>query len=289
MILAASMIMRAKLIASINDVHVPGITVSKTLLSRFDYYFQRLTIARLDGIVAVSDSIVSTLAPGRDFLRVEGGISKESERAEPINGDFDGDSTRAFRLVAAGSVDELNGVEEILEALSHIDRKNIEVIIAGAGPLVDHVVRASYKDSRIKYVGFLSFKEVLKLYQTADILLNIRITRRVNTDFFFPSKLMEYLASGTPVISTCTGHVESEFGSICYLLKDETPHGLARLIEQVLDIPRTDRQKVGRDARRFMLDQKTWPRQGQRVAEYIRKVLKSDSHSSSVRTDLNLA
>ncbi len=30
---------------------------------------------------------------------------------------------------------------------------------------------------------------------------------------------MEYLASGTPVITTCTGHVEEEFADIVYLLK----------------------------------------------------------------------
>ncbi len=32
--------------------------------------------------------------------------------------------------------------------------------------------------------------------------------------------MMEYLASGVPVISTCTGHVEEEFGAFTYLLRE---------------------------------------------------------------------
>ncbi len=54
---------------------------------------------------------------------------------------------------------------------------------------------------------------------TADVLIDMRLTEALNTKYSFPSKLMEYLASGTPVITTCTGHVEEEFADIAYLLK----------------------------------------------------------------------
>ena len=54
---------------------------------------------------------------------------------------------------------------------------------------------------------------------TADVLVDMRLTEALNTKYSFSSKLMEYLASGTPVITTCTGHVEEEFADIAYLLK----------------------------------------------------------------------
>ena len=60
----------------------------------------------------------------------------------------------------------------------------------------------------------------------------MRLTPAINTRYFFPSKLMEYLASAVPVISTCTGAVEEEFGSFVHLLRKDS-EGLAQAIRAV--------------------------------------------------------
>ena len=74
---------------------------------------------------------------------------------------------------------------------------------------------------------------MLDLYRSADVLINVRLTQTLNTKYFFPSKLMECLASGVPVISTCPGHVAEEFGRLAYLLREETPEALAAAIRRV--------------------------------------------------------
>jgi glycosyltransferase involved in cell wall biosynthesis len=220
-------------------------------------------IPRFDGVVAVSDEILKLVA-GVPGIRMEGGVAPEvfamgTHRPE----------RETFVLAAAGSLDEANGILVILEAFRLLPELRFRLRIAGSGPL-DSVVRlAAQLDERIEYLGFLSFADVLDVYSNADVLLNIRPTRALNTRYFFPSKLMEYLASGTPVITTCTGHVEQEFRDFVWLVREETPAELASLIRIVADEPAAARQRKAEQARKYMSENKTWAVQAARVAAFL--------------------
>jgi glycosyltransferase involved in cell wall biosynthesis len=150
-----------------------------------------------------------------------------------------------------------------------LDGDEYRLCIAGGGPLSAEIQKAEENDSRIKFYGFVSLAEVLALYRSADVLVNMRLTKALKTQYFFPSKMMEYLASGTPVISTCTGHVESEFGDLLFLLKDETAGGLAAMIGQLRSMNPELLAERGIKARNYMAQHKTWDAQGLKVVNYI--------------------
>jgi glycosyltransferase involved in cell wall biosynthesis len=178
--------------------------------------------------------------------------------------------TVPFRVVLSGSLESFNGLELVTAAMTHLPGE-YELVIAGSGSLEGFAREQAARDPRIRFLGFLAFEDVLELYWSADLLLNARITRAIDTRYFFPSKLMELLASGTPVLSTCTGHVESEYGHVLYLLRDETPEALAARMEEIRRIAPRERFDLGRRAREFMLTEKTWRRQGERLADYMRR------------------
>lgn len=260
----------ARIVVSLNDINIPGQTVPSTAASAFDYAIQRWLIPRLDGHVAVSDAIMEELAPHRTYLRMEGGVAPEV---------FESTATRSppdaatFRITAAGSLDRANGIEVILDAFSRIPDARFRLTIAGRGPLEQRVGQAAARDPRITYRGFLSHDAVLDLYRESDILLNIRLTRQLHTKYFFPSKLLEYLASGTPVVSTVTGHVERELGDCAFFLREETPEATARLLTELAALPSLQRLERGRRAREYMLRHKTWDAQAARVVQFIRDVV----------------
>ena len=102
---------------------------------------------------------------------------------------------------------------------------------------------AAAHDQRITYLGFLDFRDLLEVYGAADLLLNLRLTRALDTRYFFPSKLMELLASGISVLSTGTGHVQEVDGHVLYLLDEETPHALAARIRTIAALPPEQRQR----------------------------------------------
>ena len=258
----------AKAFVALLDVLKPGALVPDTMSWRFDFALQRWLIPRHDGVMVVSRAIGDDLAPGRRVCLVDGGVNPEAFAAAPARSERRGPAG-VFRVVLTGSLERFNGVDMALEAMPYLPA-GYELILAGSGSLADKVREVAARDPRVTYRGFLEFQQVLELYWSADLLLNLRLTRAVDTRYFFPSKLMEMLTSATPVLSTCTGHVEEEYGHVAYLLRDETPRALAERIVEIAQIPVDERRTLGRRARDFMFAEKTWQKQGQRLAHYIR-------------------
>jgi glycosyltransferase involved in cell wall biosynthesis len=266
-LLAAARVTRSRIMASLLDVWRPGELVPDTWARRLDYRLQRFLIPRLDGLCVVSDAIARDLAPGRTVCRVEGGIVPASFPPMPESQSGPSVSSGPFRVVLAGAMEEYNGVQLALAAFELLDG-HYELVVAGRGSYDDIVQRAATANPRIRWKGYIPFADLLQEYRSADLLLNVRVTTTIDTRYFFPSKLMELLASGTPVLSTCTGHVEEEFASVLYLLREETPAGLAAAIAAIANDP--ERRARGARAREFMLQNKTWDAQGQRLLRYIR-------------------
>jgi glycosyltransferase involved in cell wall biosynthesis len=285
-LLAAARLTRSRIMASLLDVWRPGVLVPDTWARRLDYRLQRFLIPRLDGLSVVSDATARDLAPGRTVCRVEGGVVAASFGDAPASTDREvRASSGRFRIVLAGSIEAFNGVDLVLAAFALL-RGPYELVVAGRGSCEETVRRAAAADSRIVWKGYLPFEDVLKLYHSADLLLNARVTTTIDTRYFFPSKLMEMLASGTPVLSTCTGHVEDEFSTFLYLLRDETPAGLAEAIAAIAASPATDRRARAERARAFMWEHKTWEAQGRRLFRYIREEVFAERHQVRSRVPM---
>jgi glycosyltransferase involved in cell wall biosynthesis len=232
-----------------------------------DFWLQKSVIPRLDGNVVVSDEIARDFAPGKSYLRMEGGLPHEIE--EKILAERTSRRSDMFTIVSAGSITAPNGIGLLLAAFDKLRGQPFRLRIAGRGPLDETVRAASETDPRIEHCGFLPFDRVLSLYAEADLLVSARITQQIDTRYFFPGKLMEYLGSGIPVITTCTGHVEEEFGTFVFLLRDETAESLAKLIQEVASLSPEDRDAIGRKARAYMLAEKTWDVQARRLTKYL--------------------
>jgi glycosyltransferase involved in cell wall biosynthesis len=268
-VLLGARLIAAKATVSVMDIFRPGELVPNRLYWRVDYWLQRHLIPRFDGHAVVADAIAQDFAPGRRVCRIEGGIRPE-DFAEPAGASAPPRDRAVMRVVLAGTLGPHNGVQLALDAWALLPPVGYELIIAGTGGLADLVRERMNGDPRIVYRGFLGFEEVLELYRSADILLNLRLTHALSTRYFFPSKMMECMASGTPVVSTCTGHVEEEFGDFVYLLREETPEALAELLGRLASLTPEERSTVGRRARTYVLAHKTWDKQGEKLARYFR-------------------
>lgn len=263
----------ARALAAVLDINVPGSTVSETPARKADYWLQKRVLGRFDGLTVVNDTIIHDLVPEATFVRIEGGVREDLLHWFETNMQSATRPDSLFTVVSAGSLDEANGVVELLEAFSMLKDNRFRLAIAGAGPLQESVEKAAERDPRIEYCGFLSFDEVIRLYCRADVLVNMRLTQRLSTRYFFPSKMMEYLASGVPVITTGPGHVGAEYEDFVYLLGDETAASLAKQIEFVAALDKETRCSVGRRAQLFVRHNLTWEAQGRRLVQFIRERL----------------
>jgi glycosyltransferase involved in cell wall biosynthesis len=264
--LLAARLAGALAVAFVCDVHVPGRLVGASWARRLDFALHRWLIPRFDRLVVVNDSIVSDFAPRLPSIRVEGGVTDRMLQVAPREDRAPGDP---FTMVFAGALHPANGIEEMLGAMRRLPGPDLRLKIAGAGTLQNVVREAQARDPRVEYLGQISYEEVFQLYASADLLLSVRITKKIDTSYYFPSKTMECLASGVPVLTTCPGRVREDFGKVAYLLEDESAEGLARLIAEVAARPPHERRARGEAARRLVAAQRSWTAQARRIADFL--------------------
>lgn len=70
------------------------------------------------------------------------------------------------------------------------------------GDQQEYVCEAASKDKRIRYFGKVSRNEMLHAQKRAHVLVSAKSTDDRHTNFAFPSKILEYMTSGTAVLTT---------------------------------------------------------------------------------------
>ena len=279
--LLGAKVARARAVVSVNDINIPGETVPTSLLWRLDVKLQRWLLPRFDGHLVVSDAIADDFIPGRPYVRIEGGVDTQflerTRRDRPPRA-----NSSPFVFAFAGWLNEANGVRILLTAFDTVRRPDFRLRIAGAGPLQAIVEEAARRNPRIEYLGMLDATAVADMYQTADVLLNIRLTKAMNTRYFFPGKLIEYFASGVPTITTNVARVEEEFSELAYILIDESPQGLAELLTFVASRSPAERLTISEKARAHVANTMSWDVQAAKLASYIREVVLSNPSGRAV-------
>ncbi len=104
-------------------------------------------------------------------------------------------------IMYAGGLAADNKIPFLLECCKEIP-EICEVWICGVGSDEDTIRALASQDSRIKYFGRVNNKEVLEMEEKAKILINFRSPAEELTKYSFPSKILEYIASGSLVLST---------------------------------------------------------------------------------------
>ncbi len=273
-ILLIKRIIRAKAVGMIYDINVPGQTVPRTLYWKMDFWQHKIILKKYDGLVVINSKIIEDFAPRIPYVQIEGGVNEDDQSGYLKMRRTEKREEEGLKIAVAGSLKEANGIREILSAFALLEGERYRLYIAGRGVLENEVRLAALRDKRIRYLGYLDHKSVLEFYTTANVLINMRLTRRINTKYFFPSKLMEYLASGTAVISTNAANIVEEYGPYVYLLEDETPDGLAEMLKKIDEMPRKELISKGSLAREFILGKKTWNSQAKRIAEFLEIICK---------------
>ena len=168
-----------------------------------------------------------------------------------------------------GSLSRRYGILELLEAFRKIDKENYRLWICGDGDGRDDVVRIAQEDVRVQYLGIVNHQQVLEMQQQATVLINPRSSSGEYTKYSFPSKTMEYLASGTPTIMCHLPAIPQEYDEYLYYITDESAEGIRNKLLEVCEKPQQELEEFGQKAAEFIRTQKSAFVQAQKVKELL--------------------
>ena len=170
----------------------------------------------------------------------------------------------------AGGVSKQYGLSNLVEGFRKANLPNARLHIYGPGDYVKELQQIAAEDPRVYYGGMLLNTEIVKKEQEATLLVNPRPTGEEYVKYSFPSKTMEYMASGTPVLTTVLPGMPKEYHPYVYLLEDETADGITRKLREVLDNSDETLFQKGMEARNFVLEQKNNEIQASKILDMLK-------------------
>ena len=164
------------------------------------------------------------------------------------------------------------GIEYLVQGFINAKLSEYELHLYGTGELVPWIEEISKEYPNVKYMGCVTNSEMVKIQSEVMLLVNPRPSKEEFCKYSFPSKTIEYMASGTPVLMTRLPGVPSEYFDYVYTIADETSEGMSKTLGIVLSKEEKDLKEFGACAREFVKEKKRKKRQSERVYEFVQQL-----------------
>ena len=218
----------------------------------------------VDGYVILAPAMCERLPmDGKPWIQMEGIYNPEDDREPAIKG-------KEKIVLYTGNLGKRYGIVDLLEAFHRIDKYNYRLWICGTGDGLEDVKRYGAMDSRISYLGTFPRTEVIKLQKQATLLINPRHSADDYTKYSFPSKTMEYMASGTPTLMSRLKSIPKEYDEHLYFFEDESINGFSKRIMEICEKPDSELASFGAAASQFIMRYKTPKPQVERILSFMR-------------------
>lgn len=160
---------------------------------------QKYFIEKYDYVIGLSENTKKYLKQYQNFMCMEGGIANDfydyfAKYKEPAQ--------EKVILMYSGILEKVTGIDLLVSAFTKLQKKNVKLVITGDGSLAEWICQNAEKTPNIEYLGCLPYRDYMKKLYEADILINPRNMSLPENANNFPSKIMEYLATGKMIIST---------------------------------------------------------------------------------------
>ncbi len=220
----------------------------------------------VDKYVLLTELMKDKLKIEKPHIVMEGIVPQREEYAPVSENDVKS-------VLYTGSLNKKYGIIELLRAFENIHSPEYRLVICGLGNAEEDVRSLASRDSRVDFKGKVTHSDVLKLQSEVTVLVNPRQNNEEFTKYSFPSKTMEYLSSGKPVIAYKLDGIPDEYDEYINYVSDNTPETLAKVIQHVCELPEEERSLMGQKAQKFVLENKNYKVQSKRILDFIEKVI----------------
>ena len=242
---------------------------NKNIIKKFAHKCNEKILSKLynqiDGYVLLSAYMTEKLPISSQKYTIVEGIYNPSDSPLIVHQK----TNKTKDILYTGTLAKRYGIINLIKAFHAITDNNIRLIICGAGDGEAEIKQFAKKDNRIIFKGQLKREEILMLQIQSFLLVNPRTPEGEFTKYSFPSKTMEYLASGTPTLLYELPGIPNEYYRYCFHLKEISISALQQAIERILSMDKNELKSIGDRAKEFILNEKNPYKQCSKIIKLI--------------------
>lgn len=260
-------IYNCKIFSLITDVPSTMFTYSKnqSLVKRvFASSYRSIALAlqdQFDGYVYLTEEMKNEVAPGKPYVVIETLADTSIFEKLPIV-----QKHLPPALMYAGALHKKYGVDLILESFEKL-HTDCELWLFGSGDFEQEIKSKALVNPKIKFFGRAPRETVLRKEKEATLLLNLRNPEDSYTKYSFPSKMAEYMLSGTPVLTTMLSGIPDEYYAYCYATSNKDPQIIANFIDEI--ISSEAKNSLGTQASSFVYNNKNSAAQTAKIIHFL--------------------
>lgn len=238
------------------------------ILKKIDEMHITKRLKEIDSYVLLTEQM-NQYIQAKKYVVIEG-IVGDYDCANNLNANTK-DNSNYQTIVYTGTLNSKYGIKNLVNAFELIEDSNIRLILCGSGDSEDYIKKMQNKDKRIIYKGNIDRQEALMIQRKATVLVNPRQNNEEFTKYSFPSKIMEYMLSGVPVVLYKLDGIPDEYDNFVNYVPDNSIESLARILTEICEKPESWRKEMGARAREFVLQNKNCIVQTKKILALIRK------------------
>lgn len=234
-------------------------------LKKLDARIIDCLINKSSGVFVASKYMVSDSAKwsNKPYLVLEGiANSAVNQQVEPI------ESRSAKVIFYAGGLSKAYGIVELVEGFIQAE-SGYELWLCGRGELEPYLSEMATRHPSIKYLGFLSAKEVETIQSNSACLILSRDPRETYTRYSFPSKLLEYMVSGVPVLTTRLSGIPDEYHDFLNVIEDPSIEGICAAVTTFCASDQEILSQKAACGRIWVLKNKTSSAVGRKIIDFM--------------------
>ena len=225
-------------------------TLSRKFLERYDAY------------ILLTEAMNDVVNPRRKpYLIMEGSCFPEPKEAR--------ETPKEKICLYSGALWRNAGLETMMRGFVAAGIADAQLHLYGDGAFRSGVEAFCSSHENVKYMGCVSSEEIVKRQREVTLLVNPRRTDLPFTKYSFPSKTLEYMLSGTPVLMTRLPGVPEEYEPYVYFVEEESVDGFAAAFREILGKNEAELCEKGEKARKFVAEKKSYAVQAERIDRFL--------------------
>lgn len=238
----------------------------KSKLRSIELFISSFLMNKTSKVITLTKYLAEDFAPKKPFLVIEGIIDQDDiHLGKKINREEDLD---IIKIVYTGSLEKRYGIKNIVEGFQLNNNDKIILEIYGHGDYEEELMKVCSTNNNISYKGFIPNKEILKIQREADFLINARSAEDEYVKYSFPSKTLEYMLSGTPLITTMLPGIPDEYKKYFILLESNKPQDISVTLQRAIGLSKEEKVKIGINALEFTKT-KNYIKQGRKIMNFL--------------------